>query len=282
MAEICHDGTLRYVPKKKCCMKFQHYDLGYRRTGETVKVILSGNAANVLLMDSSGFQNYRKGRRCQYYGGHARKSPVLLKIPHSGHWHVAIDLGGYAGTTRSSIEIIPAPYRLPDFHNAPLSSIPSLLQEEASPSNTSNGHARNYDVFISHASEDKNDVVRPLAHALRNDGLRVWYDEFEMKIGDSLRKKIDTGLAKSRFGVVILSRSFFGKGWPNYELDGLITRAVTGEQIILPIWHDITKQELIEYSPSLANKVARSTGTHTIKEIAEEIVSVIHGDGVQQ
>ena len=55
---------------------------------------------------------------------------------------------------------------------------------------------------------------------------------------------------------------------------------MTGEQIILPIWHDITKQELIEYSPSLADKVARTTGTHTIKEISEEIASVIRGESV--
>ena len=98
-------------------MKFQHYDLGYRQSGETVKVTLSGNAANVQLMDSSNFHNYRSRRRYHYYGGHARKSPVLLKIPRNGHWHVALDLGGYAGTIRSSIDIIPAPHRLPDVHD---------------------------------------------------------------------------------------------------------------------------------------------------------------------
>jgi len=132
-------------------------------------------------------------------------------------------------------------------------------------------------VFISHASEDKDQVVRPLAHALQNGGLKVWYDEFELRIGDSLRKRIDMGVARSRFGVVVLSRSFLGKGWPNYELDGLVTRSVGGEQIILPIWHDITKQEVVNYSPSLADKLARSTGTHTIDEIAQEIVDVIRG-----
>jgi hypothetical protein len=116
-----------------------------------------------------------------------------------------------------------------------------------------------------------------LAHALQNGGLKVWYDEFELRIGDSLRKRIDMGVARSRFGVVVLSRSFLGKGWPNYELDGLVTRSVGGEQIILPIWHDITKQEVVNYSPSLADKLARSTGTHTIDEIAQEIVDVIRG-----
>jgi hypothetical protein len=134
---------------------------------------------------------------------------------------------------------------------------------------------RDYDVFISHATEDKEGVVRPLAHALNSGGLKVWYDEFELRIGDSLRRKIDSGLARSRFGIVVLSRAFFRKGWTNYELDGLVTLAISGEQVLLPIWHEITKQELLDFSPSLADKVARSTGTHTIDEIANEIIDVI-------
>jgi hypothetical protein len=176
---------------------------------------------------------------------------------------------------KSAIRIIPPPHHLPTVNDAPLSSVPSLIHEP-SPGATLAHH--DYDVFISHASEDKDAVVRPLAHALRNGGLEVWYDEFELRIGDSLRRKIDAGLANSRFGVVVLSRSFFEKGWTNYELDGLVTRYVDGEQELLPIWHDITKQELIDYSPSLADKVARSTTTHTVDEIAAEIIDVIRSD----
>jgi predicted transcriptional regulator len=58
-------------------------------------------------------------------------------------------------------------------------------------------------------------------------------------------------------------------------LDGIITKSVSGEQVVLPIWHNITKQEVISYSPSLADKVARNTATYTIDEIAEEIAEVI-------
>lgn len=96
-----------------------------------------------------------------------------------------------------------------------------------------------------------------------------------MKIGDSLRRKIDKGLANSKFGVVVLSKDFIKKGWTNYELDGIITKATTGEQIILPIWHNITKKEVIDFSPSLADKLARNTATFTIDEIAAEITEVI-------
>jgi hypothetical protein len=255
-------------------MQFIHHDLGYSRGGEIVEVTLSGNAANVRLMDSSNFSSYKNGRQHRYYGGLAKQSPVRLQIPHSGNWYVTVDMQGLDGSVRSSARILPGP--LPPLREAPLSSVPSLVQQDPPPGVAPvDTPSREYDVFISHASEDKDSVVRPLAYALRGGGLSVWYDEFELRIGDSLRRKIDAGLAKSRFGVVVLSRSFFGKGWTNYELDGLVTRAVSGEQVLLPIWHEITKQELIDYSPSLADKVARSTGTHTVEEIAAEIIDVI-------
>ena len=108
-------------------------------------------------------------------------------------------------------------------------------------------------------------------------GLKVWYDEFELHIGDSLRRKIDQGLAKSRFGIVVISPDFIRKGWTNYELDGLITRAVTGDQILLSIWHHISKKEVIEFSPSLADKLARNTATDTVEDIASEISQMILG-----
>ncbi|NMC53377.1 MAG: DUF1883 domain-containing protein [Chloroflexi bacterium] len=254
-------------------MNFQKYDLGPLSAGEIVEIKLVQNAANVRLMDSSNFSNYRAGRRHQYIGGYMTKSPVRLQIPHSGHWYVAIDLGGYSGTVRSSVRVLPG--RLPTMNDAPLSSVPSLIRDPIIDPNGPDPTPKEYDVFISHASEDKDAIVRSLADALVKGGLRVWYDEFELKIGDSLRRKIDNGLAHSRFGIVVLSQAFFKKGWPNYELDGLVTRAVSGDQILLPIWHNISKNEVVEYSPSLADKVARSTANYTIEEIATEIIEVI-------
>lgn len=262
-------------------MNFIHSDLGSRQSGEIVEITLKGSAANVRLLDSSNFQSYRNGRQHRFVGGLAKSSPVRLAIPNSGHWHVAVDMQGLVGKTNASIRVLPR--ALPPLQEAPLSSVPSLVQGRT-PDNRPPGFGfanadeedvREFDVFISHASEDKDDVVRELAQALQQAGLRVWYDEFELKIGDSLRRKIDKGLANSRFGVIVLSRSFFSKGWTNYELDGLVTRAVTGEQVLLPVWHNVTKQEIIAHSPSLADKVGRSTGTHTVGEIAAEIVTVV-------
>lgn len=259
-------------------MQFTHYDLGYLNRGDVVEIVLAGSAANVRLMDSSNFSNYRSGRAHRYTGGLAKQSPVRLPVPSSGSWHVAIDMQGLRGTVRSSARVIPGPALrpLPDMNEAPLRSVPTLVRDAAPPPEpTAEPDGRTFDVFISHASEDKDEVVRPLAIALREAGLSVWFDEFELRIGDSLRRKIDRGLAGSRFGIVVLSRAFFGRGWPEYELDGLVTRANTGDQVLLPIWHNVTKREVMGYSPSLADRLARSTTSHTVEEIAAEIVEVV-------
>jgi|CXWK01.1.fsa_nt_gi hypothetical protein len=261
--------------------RFNHYDLGHLSRGQIIEVTLSGSAANVRLMDTSNFQSYKNGRRHHYLGGLAKKSPVRLAVPHSGYWHVTVDMIGLRGTVRSSVRVLSGP--LPELRQTPLSSIRSLVREPHTPlQDGAETDLRTFDVFISHASEDKEEVVRPLAKAIRAGGLDVWYDEYELRIGDSLRRKIDHGLARSRFGVVVLSDAFFNKGWTNYELDGLVTRTVSGEQILLPIWHNITKQRLIEYSPSLADKVARSTTTHTVEQIAAEIIEVILGEELSE
>jgi hypothetical protein len=258
-------------------MSFNYYNLGHLQRGQVVQVTLSGSAANVRLMDSSNYSNYKNGRKHRYYGGLAKRSPVNLTVPSSGNWHVTVDMNGLRGTVRSSVRVLPSP--LPTIQDRPLSSVPSLIQRQGTNDGgiISEDDFRDFDVFISHASEDKDEVVRDLAIALQNEGLKVWYDEFEMRIGDSLRRKIDKGLARSRFGIVVLSPYFISKGWTNYELDGIITKAVTGEQVILPIWHNITKKEVIDYSPSLADKLARSTATHTVEEIAAEISKLIKG-----
>lgn len=260
-------------------MKFSHYDLGHVERGSVVVVTLQGSAANVRLMDSSNFSSFKSGRRHHYHGGLARSSPVRLAVPSSGRWHLTVDMQGLRGRVRSGVNVVPgsALRPLPTLNEAPLRSIPSLVREPANdlvPTDEA-PDGRTFDVFISHASEDKAEVVRPLAEALRAGGLSVWFDEFELKIGDSLRRKIDRGLASSRFGIVVLSQAFFGRGWPEYELDGLVTRAVSGEQILLPIWHNVTKSEVIGYSPSLADRLARSTATHTVEDIAAEIIEVV-------
>lgn len=253
--------------------KFLHSDLGHRSRGDVLEVTLT-RGANVRLLDSTNFNKYKRGEKHRFYGGLAKKSPVRIPIPASGRWHGVVDMQGLRGSTRASFRVINASALRP---LPPIRDRRRDLAElvanaaEAAPA----ADQAEYDVFVSHAAEDKDAVVRPLAHALRARGISVWYDEFELRVGDSLRRKIDAGIARSRFGLVVLSKPFFAKGWPQYELDGLVTMAVGGRQVLLPVWHEISKDEVVRQSPSLADKVALRTADYGIAEIADEIAAVI-------
>src|ERR1035441_6017950 len=132
-----------------------------------------------------------------------------------------------------------------------------------------------WDAFISHASEDTESFAGPLADELAKAGLKVWFDQFTLEVGDSLRECIDRGLSDSRFGIVVLSHAFFSKRWPQNELNGLIARESFGGKVILPVWHDITAEEVAEYSPLLADRVAVSSDAG-IAEVARKLADVIH------
>jgi hypothetical protein len=132
-----------------------------------------------------------------------------------------------------------------------------------------------YDAFVCHASEDKESLVRPLAEALTDRGFDIWFDEFEMTVGDSLRRSIDRGLANSRFGIVVLSQAFFDKNWPQYELDGLTALEMQGRKVILPVWHEITNQDVLNYSPPLADKLAVSTAGKGLSEVVDALALVL-------
>lgn len=256
-------------------MNFNYTDLGNRKAGEVVEVTIRGAGPNVLLLDGSNFSAFKSGRQYRYYGGLATRSPVRIPIPRGGRWYVVVHFGGLQGRCDYSVQVLPG--ALPVIPSTAQPSLATIGDNLAAMSETDGAPSgqREWDVFISHATEDKDEVVRPLALALQSLGLRVWYDEFELNIGDSLRRKIDGGLGSSRFGVVVLSPSFFAKNWPQYELDGLVSREMSGEQVILPLWHKVTKAEVISYSPSLADKVARSTSGSTVAEIAEEITEIV-------
>lgn len=132
-----------------------------------------------------------------------------------------------------------------------------------------------WDVFISHATEDKENVARPLAEKLKELGLEVWYDEWNMKWGKSLRASIDDGLKNSLYGVVILSREFFLKTWTKIELDGLISiMTTTGRDNILPLKHNITQQEVNEVSPTLGGIFSRSWN-EGLEKLANEIKELV-------
>ncbi len=132
-----------------------------------------------------------------------------------------------------------------------------------------------HDVFISHATEDKESFVNELVEELKKRNVKVWVDDLKIKWGDPLRKSIDEGLKKSRFGIVVISKHFIAKGWTQYELDGLFEKEMLGGKVILPIWHEITKKEVQAFSPTLAGRKAMTTASMTPADIADELVSLL-------
>ena len=133
---------------------------------------------------------------------------------------------------------------------------------------------KKWDVFVSYAGEDRDSAARPLAETLRARGLRVWFDKFELTLGDRLRRKIDEGLANSRFGIVLLSPSFFTKHWPQQELDGLAQREVNGQKVILPVWYNVDRGDVAAYSPTLADRIA-VRWSDGIDSVVSEILAVV-------
>ncbi len=138
-----------------------------------------------------------------------------------------------------------------------------------------------WDIFISHASEDNDDLVRPFAIGLLDKQIGVWYDEISLRPGDRLRESIDEGLSQSRYGVIILSPAYLKKNWTRYELDGLLQRFVDRKVTIIPIWHNLTREDIFKYSPTLADIVALNS-KDGIKALVERIHQRVGGDTKKQ
>lgn len=136
---------------------------------------------------------------------------------------------------------------------------------------------REYDVFISHAFEDKDSFVNELVNELINKGVSVWYDDKDTVWGSSLREEIDRGLRLSKYGIVVLSPSYIadGKYWTKQELNGLFQMESIESGRILPIWHQLTKKEVANYSPMIADRKAMTTAILTPREIAEEFAKIL-------
>jgi hypothetical protein len=256
-------------------LQHQHYDLSHVEAGRIVEVILE-DAANVRIMNHASYQEYKAGRRHVFIGGFVTSSPFRASIPEGGHWHVVLDLGGHPGRIRSSVRVLPgtlsqtSPQTPPEQEPkkvSPLAAVPSLVLGRR-------GEYRPNDVFILHVPDDKA-VVRSFAFALRKKGLRVAYDDFELTAGDNAHKKVNSGVGTSNFGVVVISRSLVKQGWVDASVAELTMRPFSGKQMLMPLWHDITRGEALEFCAEIANLMGRHTGVNTYDEIAEDIASLL-------
>jgi hypothetical protein len=225
------------------------------------RVRLDGPAASVRLLDAPNYARMMRGRRYAYVGGWVTESPVELTVPWPGRWRVVGDIGSASGALDMGVRWLAA--ELPPVSVQPVNTEPKLgvVRERGAADGVR-------DVFVLHVVEDREEVAGPLAEALRARGASVWLDEFELAIGDSLAKRLERGLACSRFGVVVLSPGFF-------EPTATGTPRVEGDQVVLPVLHRVTRVEALDGLPWLADLVVRGTSDRTVDEIAEEIALVV-------
>lgn len=141
-----------------------------------------------------------------------------------------------------------------------------------------NSENASWDAFVSHASEDKEQFVRPLVEALGRLGASLWYDDVSLRLGDSLSRSIDRGIAKSRLGIIVISHAFLDKRWPEAELSAILTRKISGQLRVLPIWLDVDAAVVAEFSPILADLVALRTANRTASDIAISLLAEIRPD----
>jgi hypothetical protein len=157
-----------------------------------------------------------------------------------------------------------------------LNEVPDTIKGGQSPIN--NSEQRSIDVFICHASEDKDEIAVPLANKLNNLGVSVWIDKYRLRWGSSLFRKINEGLRNCRYGIVILSKSFFSKEWPEVELEALFSFMVsTGNELILPLRHKIRQEEITRNYPLLSGRLSYSSDVG-VDTLAHDLVQILRED----
>src|ERR1700735_20319 len=137
---------------------------------------------------------------------------------------------------------------------------------------------KKWDLFISHAKEDKKDVVEPLAINLERLGVRVWYDKLSLSTGDRLSATIDNGLKNSIFGLLVISPAFLAKRWPKYEGKFLLKREKAADTMILSLWHNVEYEQVHTWSPELADRLPIRTHRLRSIDIALQVIKVIRPD----
>lgn len=131
------------------------------------------------------------------------------------------------------------------------------------------------DIFISYAAGDAADVARRLAEGLRRRDVTVWFDEYELRPGDSKAQKIIDGLARSKHAAVILSPQFFQDRWAPRELDALLERESNGERLIVPVLHELTSDDVARNAPALGDRVALSLGDRSVESLTQQLADIV-------
>ncbi len=133
--------------------------------------------------------------------------------------------------------------------------------------------------FISHDHRNKADIARPLSIELSKIMCPVWFDEFSLRVGDSLRESIEKGLKECKKCVLILTREFLtNEGWTKKEFNSVFTREILEKKnVILPVWHKVTASQVYEYSPTLADRVGVDWSLG-VEEVSRRLYRAITAD----
>ena len=191
------------------------------------------------------------------------------------------DLNKEIKKLETSIKKVSHPATLPSGRYSPVvETLYEELEKRRKPEEIEN--TAMYDVFISHASEDKKDFVDPLVTALQDAGIRVGYDALEMQWGKSLREQIDNGIKRSKFAILVLSKNFFAKQWTKRELDGILAKQDITGAVPLPIWYDIGFEEVYEFSPTLSGIFSLTTDRNSISDICRALKLQLGMEKIEQ
>jgi hypothetical protein len=132
-----------------------------------------------------------------------------------------------------------------------------------------------FDAFISYSIEDKS-FARNLATALRDRGVRLWYDEGELRLGDSILRQVEHALERSQFYILLLSPNYMSKSWTQFELGAAMSREATSQKgHVLPIYLHTNPSEIVKFSPTIANIVGIRADDYSVGDIADKITLVI-------
>lgn len=134
-----------------------------------------------------------------------------------------------------------------------------------------------YDIFVSHAVEDKVEVTNELTCRLKDAGLAVWYSGEGLQLGKSIADAVNAGMVASDFGIIVLSPMYLQARWALTELEALFALETTGKLRILPLWHNLSVDDVLEQLPLLAGRYGLSTSV-AWEDLICKIVQVVKGN----
>ncbi|MDR1246239.1 MAG: DUF1883 domain-containing protein [Clostridiales Family XIII bacterium] len=254
-------------------MQYLLYDLGTCNTGDNVEVTL-GYAANVLILNEENYALYKEHKPRRFTGGYIERSPYKVALPDTGHWFVIIDSGSLFSKIRALVRFIPA-------NGGETKSVEPEICGRASsgnvvPENFAEAVKRyKLRAFLLHYYKDRDNMALPLAEALEAEGLPVFYDDFMLEPGDDLGDRIRNGIAKYKFGIVIISRAFVRIGWQASGIRCLYDELSSEYKDVYPVWHNITRTDMANFLPILEGFMPNKPGAEGIPAIVSDVIGLL-------